>query len=120
VTPADVWAGARLAALRGELTQQQLADLAKIDRSRYNALEKGRQRITPTYAKRLAPHLGVDPDELLPPAAPRTAGPNPLCLLEQLAATVGTLELAIEGLTSRVEGLEGRGRASRRPGHSES
>lgn len=89
------WAGQQLAAKRTKkkLSQAQLAELAGIDRSIYNALENGRRRITVTYAERLAPHLGIrDHRKLLPPEAQPPNPASPLRRLEELEARVALLD----------------------------
>lgn len=109
MTPRDVWAGARLAALRKarSLSQRELAELADIDRSRYNALERGREPITLTYAERLAPVFKVTPDSLLPPAGdPEVGPPDPLALLQELSETTGEHQAILDAFASRLEALE--------------
>jgi len=91
VTPENEWAGANLRAFRAKkrLTQEELADAARIDRSAYVNLEAGRRKITMTYAERLAPELGIaDPVELLPPPAPEEPMDSPLDRLRELEEKV--------------------------------
>lgn len=118
VTDSDRWAAQELRARREKkkLTQERLADLAEIDRSAYNALENGRRKITPTYATRLAPHLGLtDPRKLLPPEEQPQTADNPLSRLGELAATVDRLETTLDAVLSRLEALEARAEPRRRP-----
>lgn len=94
VTEGDKWAAQQLRARREKkkLTQERLADLAEIDRSAYNALENGRRKITPTYAERLAPYLGLsDHRTLLPPADQPKQPDDPLSRLAELEAEVAWL-----------------------------
>ena len=120
VTAANAWAGAELAARRAKagLTQEKLAALAGIDRPRLNGLEKGRTKITLTYAERLAPHLGLrSPRVLLPQAEPPAAAyqeRSPLALLRGLAATVEKHQQTIDALAQRVEALERGGEGTQR------
>lgn len=112
-TAEDTWAGQALRARREQhkLTQKLLAELAGIDRSRYIALERGRQRITLTYAERIAPHLGLtSPEPLLPPPAATVPAENPLDRLAALEAEVERLrerQLTFgEGVLERLAALE--------------
>lgn len=105
VTEADLWAGQELAARRNKknLTQEELAAKAGIDRSRLVGLENGRQRISPYYAEKLAPHLGVkDHRKLLPPQEQPQEPENPLTRLAAAEAEVAFLE---EWVTRAFESL---------------
>jgi transcriptional regulator with XRE-family HTH domain len=59
--------GLRLRELRGrrDLTQEQLAHLAGVDRAWISSAETGRRNATLTTLYRLAEALSVDPGELL-------------------------------------------------------
>lgn len=115
VTEADQWAGATLAALRKKagLTQDKLAELARIERSAYNALENGRRRITPTYAERIAPHIDLeDPTELLPRPAEVSpgSGVSPLDRLAELEGEVARLraerDFVLREVVARLAAVE--------------
>jgi transcriptional regulator with XRE-family HTH domain len=102
---ANLWAGEVLAGRRAKarLTQEELADRAGIDRSVYNALEKGRRKITPTYAERLAPHLKLkDPRRLLPPQDQPDEPDNPLT---RLAAAEDDIAFLQEWVAKAFESL---------------
>lgn len=115
----DTWEAANLRSLLEQakdpktgkcLTQIRLAELAHIERSRLNGLLRAKTRITPTYAERLAPHLGVkNPETLLPPEQMKKAAKSPLVLLGELATTVERQQGEIEELQQRVETLENSG-----------
>lgn len=97
------------------LTQERLGKLAGIDRSRLNGLLRAKHAITPTYAERLAPHLGVLPESLLPPAEQSQEVPeSPLVLLRKLGATVEAQQRQLDEIQERVEILERAGRSPRR------
>lgn len=114
VTESDKWAGRALRARREKrgFKQDELAELAGIDRGRYNALENGRQRISPTYAERLAPHLGIkDPRRLLPPKdQQQQVRDDPLSRLEALEGEVARLreerERVLQEVVARLAALE--------------
>ena len=53
--------------LRAELTMQELADLAGTTAPQINKLEKGQRTLNKKWALRLAPYLGVTPEEILFP-----------------------------------------------------
>ena len=94
-TEGNLWAGQQLRAhrVKKKLSQDALAELAGIDRPVYNALENGRRKITPTYAERLAPHLGLkDPRRLLPPQEQPREPQSPLSRLAELEAKVALLD----------------------------
>lgn len=94
VTEADQWAGQELAARRAKkkLTQEELAAKAGIDRSRLVGLENGRQRISPYYAEKLAPHLGLkDYRKLLPPQEQPREPENPLVRLARVEKELADL-----------------------------
>lgn len=59
--------GARIRATRGRksMTQQQLAQKAKLDRSYIVAVERGRQNVTVGAVMRIAEALDVSTDQLL-------------------------------------------------------
>lgn len=59
--------GGRIRATRRGLfmTQQQLAQQAKLDRTYIVAVERGRQNVTVAAVMRIAEALGVSPDQLL-------------------------------------------------------
>lgn len=111
----DGWSARALRARRGEaqLTQEELAAAAGLDRTTINALEKNRRVMSPYYAELLAPELGVTPDDLLEPTPPAETDTHPLALLAGLVDTVGDQQRTIDELTKRVQDLESR-RASRR------
>lgn len=113
----ETWEAATLKSLRiaKGLTQEKLADLAKINRSRYNALERSRQAMTRYYAERIAPHLGVKPEGLLPPQDLPNLPDSPLVLLRELAETVETMGLTIAEHEERIAALEQDGE---KPGRS--
>ena len=71
-------AGLREARLRANLTQQCLAKLSGLQRQHVSALENYRLLLTNQRARKLAPHLGVDPAELVVghAAAPILCGAN--------------------------------------------
>jgi len=50
------------------LTAEQLAELAGTKKTQLGKLERGERRLSDHWATRLAPHLGVQPYELLMPA----------------------------------------------------
>jgi transcriptional regulator with XRE-family HTH domain len=52
---------------RRALTQQQLAELAQINRVSLARLETGQSEARPTTVRKLADALGVDPGELMEP-----------------------------------------------------
>lgn len=116
VTAANAWAGATLAAhrKRANLTQNRLAELAGIERSAYIALEKGRRKITLTYAERIAPHIKVaKPEELLPrqaAAEPQSPEENPVDRLAALVDEVARLReeqlTFAEEVVARLAALE--------------
>lgn len=113
VKETDAWAGQELAARRTEknLTQEELAAKAGIDRSRLVGLENGRQRISPYYAEKLAPHLGIkDHRKLLPPPEQSDDPENPLARLARLEARVARDREAqltfAEGVLARLAALE--------------
>lgn len=58
----------KLKALRvsAKLSQEALAGLAHTSQPQIDRLEKGSRQLTLAWARRLAPHLGVKPLELLP------------------------------------------------------
>lgn len=103
------WQAATLktARLAAGLTQAKLAQLAHIDRSRYNALENGRHPLSVEYAERIAPHVSRAVTELLPPTTADPADPlDPLVLLQGLATAVEGSQRLIADLQARVEALE--------------
>lgn len=51
--------GRNIAAIRGELTQAFLADIAHVSRNRVSDWEKGRQRPSDSHLQRLADYFGV-------------------------------------------------------------
>lgn len=109
----DVWAGLELAAKRkaAGLTQAKLAELTNTDRATIIKLEKGTRPITDTYARRLAPHIGVkDFRTLLPPQEQPQAPENPLARLEALEGEVATLrverDFALREVVARLAALE--------------
>lgn len=112
-TETDVWAGRELAAIRGkkQLTQEQVAELTGLDRATIVKLESGDRKISPYYAEKLAPHLGVkDPRILLPPQE-QPAGPtNPLSRLAALEDEVERLraerDFALREVVARLAALE--------------
>jgi transcriptional regulator with XRE-family HTH domain len=117
VTAGGSWAARRLRALReiAGLTQEQLADRAGIRREVLNAIENNRGRpLSATYRERLAPHLGVTPDELKAPAAEVALPDDPLVLLQGLLETTGGLTGAFDALEERVKALELAAEAQRR------
>jgi len=50
-----------------DMSQARLADLAGTSQPQIKRLEAGNRKLTKEWAERLAPHLGVDPQELLFP-----------------------------------------------------
>lgn len=121
----DTWEAAHLRALlaaatdpltKGRLTQNRLADLSGIDRSRVNGMLRAKAKITLTYAERMAPHLGVKrPETMLPPEEMKETPKAPLALLEALAKKLGDsiekqteMDAELRGLRSRVDKLEAR------------
>jgi transcriptional regulator with XRE-family HTH domain len=112
VTEAGKWAGQELAARREKkkLTQQQLADLAGLDRSTIVKLESGDRRISMHYAEKLAPHLGVKPEKLPPPQEQKPDASNPLVRLAKLEAEVAQLrterDSALQAVVARLAALE--------------
>lgn len=58
----------RVAELRNAkgLTQEELADLAGMHQTTLSKIERGRRGLDQEHMRRLAPHLGVTPAELLP------------------------------------------------------
>jgi transcriptional regulator with XRE-family HTH domain len=57
--------GLREARLRAELTQQRLSDLSGLPRQHVSALENHRLLLTGVRARKIAPHLGAHPAELV-------------------------------------------------------
>ena len=114
----DTWEAAALrAALEAAgLTQTKLAQLTGMDRSVVNALANGRRAMTRESAERLAAHLPVTPEELLPPPAGEDAHTedSPLVLLRRLAVAVETQQRTLDDLQSRVETLERAAKTPRR------
>ena len=119
------WEGDRLRALRQrvKLLQREVADAAKIDRGVYIALENGRRPLTPYYREKIAPVLGVSPEELAPPGEDGRPD-DPLLRLAEVEAAVAAnvenlddlqatlavirswLEAQLNELDSRVRALE--------------
>lgn len=123
VNETDAWAGRELAARRAkkDLTQEELAAKAGIDRSRLVGLENGRQRISPYYAEKLAPHLGLkDHRKLLPPREQPDEPENPLARLAKLEGSVAEVArvqaLLLDELALVVDD---QGRLASRPSHDQ-
>ena len=115
--PEDKWEAVALrAAIEASgLTQQALADLAGMDRSVVNGLARGRRPMTRANAARLAEHLSVKPEDLLPPeAAESPTEQSPLALLRQLAKTVEAQQGTIDELQTRIENIERDGKKPER------
>ena len=103
VTPAATLKALRL---RANLTQEQLAKKAGIDRSWVNQMERGKRPITRSPAVKLARVLGVSPEEL---GAEESVTPRyrPLhSRQEELEAEVLKLVADVRRLTRRVLDLE--------------
>lgn len=125
VTETETWGGAALEAARkrANLTQEDLGKKAGVDRTTINALEKGRRQMSDYYAGKLARHVRLKPDALLPPPPTEDSDPtvDPLLRLAKLegefallaSLTVRALELleAPPALLAEARRLAG-GRAS--------
>jgi len=57
--------GLREARLRTELTQQRLSELSGVPRQHISAIENHRLLLTDLRARKIAPHLGAHPAELV-------------------------------------------------------
>lgn len=67
-----------------ELSQDALAKLVGTSQAQIDRLEKGQRKLTKEWALKLAPHLGIDPSDLLFPDRARHLSS------EEVAATIGT------------------------------
>jgi transcriptional regulator with XRE-family HTH domain len=92
----DVWAGKALAARRAKksLTQGELGAKAGLARETVVKLETGERRISPYYAEKLAPHVGLkDHRKLLPPQdQPAEDDEDPLTRLAAAEAEIAFLQ----------------------------
>lgn len=66
------------------MSQEALAKLASTSQAQIDRLEKGQRKLTKEWAMRLAPHLGIDPSDLLFPGKARHLES------EEVAETIGT------------------------------
>lgn len=65
---------------------------AGLARETVNKLERGHRPISRHYAERLAPVLGVRPEDLMPPQPVPAGTPDPLGRLESVEVRLGELE----------------------------
>lgn len=112
-SPKTPWSAARLKALRAKqkpkLSQETLAKQAGLPRETVNKLENATRSMTLHYAMKLAPPLGVKPEDLLPPDDP-AAPPDPLDRLERVEDLVDEIVKQrleqVPALMKRVLALE--------------
>lgn len=86
-----------------DLTQAELATLVGADQSQIAKLESGKIRMTADWARRLAPHLGLGPEEL--------AFPDDTDVGMGAVSTLGAFGVP-EGAIPEIDGLVGAGSAA--------
>lgn len=119
VIPKTPWAAARLKALLAEagMSQETLADQVGIRRETIVKLANANRAMTPYYAEKIAPTLGVKPEDLLEPDAPE-APPDPLHRLEAVEEGLNKLGpelMNLNDLAARVQALEQRAPRGKQP-----